>query len=166
MDLGLLFRQRHAQVLHHFLDHAAEGERGAFGLAADARIGQQVVEQGVHAGGAFRGAGDEMPTLGGESSTMPTQQEVEILGDGPQWLLQVMRTDVDELLQLGVRPDQVLGAMGGHLLGLALGLEQAGAVHGDGGLGGDAEDQPFVIRGEAVGQVVTEHHPAQHHATA
>ncbi|HEX8244749.1 MAG TPA: hypothetical protein VF541_14680 [Longimicrobium sp.] len=112
---------------------------GVRGAGAHPRVGQQVVDQRLHAGGAVHRVGDEAVGLLVQLSVVAPGQELRVAGDHAQRLLQVVRGHVGEALQLGVAALQLggqRGALGLHPppLGHVLHAEQHQGAFVQGGL--------------------------------
>ena len=71
-------------------------------------IGQQVLDQPLHAAGAVHREGDELVGIGVELALVAPGQQLRVAGHHAQRLLQVVRGDVGELPQLLVRAVQLL----------------------------------------------------------
>ena len=79
---------------------------------ADAGIRQQATDERLHALGALDGVGDVfVGLLIDDGALEPLLEQLHVGGDHAQWLLQVVRGHVCELLQLGVGAPQ-LGRLG------------------------------------------------------
>ena len=77
-------------------------------LRPDARIGQQVLDQALHAAGAVDGEGDELVGVGVQPSLVASRQQLRVARHHAQRLLQIVRGDVGELAQFLVRAVQLL----------------------------------------------------------
>ena len=74
----------------------------------DARIGQQVLDQPLHAGGAVHREGDELVGVGVQLALVAPGQKLRVAGHHPQRLLQIVRGNVGKLPQFLVRAVQLL----------------------------------------------------------
>ena len=94
---------------HHLVDHPVEGHRHVEpALGADLGVGQQVVDQHVHAGGAAQDEGQELLAPLVEQPALGLLQEAGEPGDDLQGGLEVVGGDGGELGQLGVGAGQLL----------------------------------------------------------
>ena len=90
-------------------------------------------------------------------SLVAPRQQLGVAGDGAQRLLQIVRGDVGELLEIGVRARQLLGAPPQRVLGLlALGdvdahADQARAVVDEHALAGEEVRRRGAVLGDEVG---------------
>ena len=128
-----------AQRRGDLADHA----RGVDGLgralgAAGARVGEQVLDQRPHPGGALDGVVDERVGVVVELAVVAAAQQLQVAGDHPQRLGEVVRGDVGELRELGV------GALelGGPHRHLALLPARLGDVAAD---GHPADQAPLLV---------------------
>ena len=71
-------------------------------------IGQQILDQPLHAARAVDREGDELVGIGVELALVPPGQQLGVARHHPQRLLQVVRRDVGELPQLLVRAIQLV----------------------------------------------------------
>lgn len=85
------------------------GEREAPAAAADAGVGEEPLDQLLHPAGVL--GGDPDVGVGGrvELSAVVRSQPLHEGGDHPERFLQVVAGDVGELLEVPVRPEEVLG---------------------------------------------------------
>ena len=72
------------------------------GAPAGARVGEQVLDQPAHAVGAVDGEVDELVGVLVDPAVVAAAQQLQVAGDHPQRLGQVVRGDVGELRELGV----------------------------------------------------------------
>ena len=85
------------------------------------------------------GTVDEAQRVAVEAVLVAAREQLRIAGHGAQRLLQVVRGDVGELLQVGVRALPARGALGDRLLGaLALGDVDPHADHAGAAVDHDA----------------------------
>jgi hypothetical protein len=80
--------------------------------AADAGVGEQAFDQRPHPGAPVDGVADEPVGLGVQPALVAAGEQLDVAGDGPERLGQVVGGDVGELLQLGVGLAQLLGLLG------------------------------------------------------
>src|SRR5688572_10053507 len=73
-----------------------------------ARIGEQVLDELLHARGAVDDVAHELCRVAFEALAIAALEKLGVARDGAQRLLQVVRSDRGELLQLGVRAGQLL----------------------------------------------------------
>ena len=98
-----------AQVVERLLQRVfAGGVEQVLPFGPDARIGQQVLDQPLHAVGPVHGEGDELVGVGVQLSLVAPGEQLRVAGHHPQRLLQIVRGDVGELPQLLVGAVQLL----------------------------------------------------------
>ena len=103
-DLGVALVDRRAEVGQDVAEHAARCRPAEIdATAADARVGQQVVDQCLHPPRAVDRVADVAVGALVELATVAAREELGVADDHPQRLLEVVRGDVGELLELGVR---------------------------------------------------------------
>src|SRR5262249_42616405 len=83
-------------------DCRAVGQRQGVLHSARVRVGQQILDERLHAGGSVHGVGDVLVGLGIELALVALGQQFQVTGYHAQGLLQVVGGHVRELLQLGV----------------------------------------------------------------
>ena len=94
---------RHAQILERVLhDRVAIGRRERLGLRAEPRVGEQIIDQRLHALGAVDRITDELVGVGVELAPVALRDQLQVARNHAQRLLHVVRRDVGELLELGV----------------------------------------------------------------
>ncbi len=105
LDAGL-------QVAQGLVEHGVQvgGDEGP-AARADAREGEQIGDEPLHAGGAVEGAGNVAPGLGIQLVREAVLEELDVTADGPQRLLEVVRGDIGELLEVAVGAFEVLGGL-------------------------------------------------------
>ena len=107
----------------------ARGVEQLSSLCSDARVGQQVLDQTLHAAGAVDGEGDELVGVRVQLALVAPGQQLGIAGHHAQRLLQVVGGDVGKLSQFLIRAIQLC-----HLLQQAgFGLFAGGDVADGGG---------------------------------
>src|SRR5574341_1244391 len=114
LDRGAQVEQRPAQ--RRFARHRPE----LLALGADARVGEQVLDQLLHARGAVDDVGHELARVALEAALVAPAEELRIARHHAQRLLQVVRGDVGELLQLRVASFQLFVRGAQRRLGVAL----------------------------------------------
>src|SRR5208283_3119184 len=77
----------------------------------DAREGEQIADELLHASSTVEGAGNIATRLGIHLVRKAVLEELDVTTDGPQRFLQVVRGDVSELFQVAVGALEVLGGM-------------------------------------------------------
>ena len=79
-------------------------------FAVHAGVGQQVADQAGHPLGPVHGVGDVLVGLGIHLSPIAIAQQLQVAGDHPQRLLEIVRGHVGELLQVlvGALPGQII----------------------------------------------------------
>ena len=101
------------EVLQHALeDLGAISRPERLGARPDPRVGQQIVDQRLHPGGAFHRERNELASIGVELILVAALQQLGVAGDHAQRLLQVMRGHGGELFQFLVGAFQLLGLLG------------------------------------------------------
>src|SRR5690606_30554460 len=106
---GVGFLEGWRQVLQDTSEHELSVhalERTA--ARADARKREQVVDQRLHALDALHREPDELVRVGIEPAVIAARQELRIAGHHAERLLEVVRSNVGELLELGVRSRKLL----------------------------------------------------------
>ena len=134
MICGAALLDGHLQVRRRLGAPTCSVSTGSKRLApgADARVGEQIVDQALHALGAVDGEADELVGVLVQLALVAPRQQLHVAGHHAQRLLQVVRGHVGELLELGVRARQLLlGALAlvdlrGQLL--VAGLQLLGAL--------------------------------------
>ena len=108
-DAGAAVARWRRQIAHHLVDDAVRCRLASSSqrARADARVGQQVVDQLLHASRAVDGEADELVGVCVELALVAARQELGVRGHHAQRLLQVVRRHVGELLELGVRARQL-----------------------------------------------------------
>ncbi len=103
-DPRVTFVDRDLEPVEHVLQHDIRSyDLGCFGLRVDAGIGEQILDKLLHALGALDGIGDVFLGLLVDFALVMLGQQFSVARDHAQRLLQVMRRDISELLQIGVR---------------------------------------------------------------
>ena len=86
----------------------AGGIEQVLSLCPDARIGQQILDQPLHAAGPVHREGDELVGIGVQLALVAPGQQLRVAGHHAQRLLQIVRGDVGKLPQFLVRAVQLL----------------------------------------------------------
>ena len=86
----------------------AGGIEQLLSLCPDARIGQQILDQPLHAVGAVHGERNELVGIGVQLALVAPGQKLRVAGHHAQRLLQIVRGDVGKLPQFLVRAVQLL----------------------------------------------------------
>ena len=97
--------QIHQRLLQRLF---AGGIEQLLSFCPDARIGQQILDQPLHAAGAVDGEGDEFVGIGVQLALVAPGQQLRVTGHHAQRLLQVVRGDVGKLPQFLIRTIQLL----------------------------------------------------------
>ena len=84
----------------------AGGIEQVLALGPDARIGQQILDQALHAAGPVHREGDKLIGVGVQLSFVAPGKQLRVAGHHAQRLLQIVRGDVGKLSQFLVRAVQ------------------------------------------------------------
>src|SRR5208337_568537 len=109
-DLGPALGCGSLEILLRDLKNLLTGDRSKWITAhADAREGQQVVDQGLHPRRALDDEGDEFVRIRVQFSVVTPGQQLRETAHGPQWFLQIVRGDISKLFEFLVAALKLLG---------------------------------------------------------
>lgn len=92
-------------------DGPAVGRRGGLGAGSDARVGEEIVDERLHAHGPFDRVAHEILCTPVQAVPVPLCQEVHAAPDRAQGLLEVVGGNIGELLEIGVRARELCGTL-------------------------------------------------------